>query len=153
MSGDSRGYALDISEHLFHLTTESLRLRSNETKRYQTLASLVNSRVAFSCKMEEHDPEIIRDHLVTIPTKGDIRIYLSISRSSADSLVEAKKRLGSQIGSNLTVGDALSILLFDYVVEQKATRVLERLGLDEPKGKCAEANANESQDENVVRLK
>ncbi len=153
MSGDSRGYALDISEHLFHLTTESLRLRSNETRRYQTLASLVNARAAYSSKMKEHDPETIRDHLVTIPTKGDIRIYLSISRSSADSLVEAKKRLGDQIGSNLTVGDALSILLFDYVVEQKATRILERLGLDEQKGKCVESNANESQDENVLRLK
>lgn len=153
MSGDSRGYALNISEHLFHLTTESLRLHSNETKRYQTLASLVNARAAHSCKMEEHDPETIRDHLVTIPTKGDIRIYLSISRSSADSLVEAKKRLGDQLGSNLTVGDALSILLFDYVVERKATRVLERLGLDEPKGKCGEPNANESQDVNVLRLK
>jgi hypothetical protein len=28
--------ALDISEHFFNLTTESLRLRSNETRCYQT---------------------------------------------------------------------------------------------------------------------
>jgi hypothetical protein len=134
MSGDTRSYALNISEHLFRLTTESLRLHSNETGRYQTLASLVNARAAACLSPDDHNPETIRKHFGAIPTKGDIKIYLSISMTSAKHLSEAKRRLGQHIGSSMTVGDALSLLLFDYVVEQKATRVLQRLGLDDVVG-------------------
>ena len=129
MGQDSRGYALSISEHLFRLTTESVRLHSNETRRFQTLAKLVNARANNRSKMDAHDPATMRDHLVTIPTKGNIRINLSLTRSSADSLREAKQRLSKELGSNLTFGDTLSILLFDYVVEQKATNVLQKLRL------------------------
>lgn len=129
MTGGSRSYALDISEHLFHLTTESLRLHSNETKRYASLASLVSQRLLAPSSIDDHKPETIREHLSAIPTKGDIRVYLSITKSSADNLSEVKRRLGETLGSDVTVGDTLSVMLFHYVVDQKAARVLERLGL------------------------
>ena len=45
MAGDTRSYALDVSELLFRLASESLRLRSNETLRFETVASLVNARI------------------------------------------------------------------------------------------------------------
>lgn len=153
MKGESRGYALSISEHLFRLTTESLRLRSNETGRFQTLAKLVNARADNTSKMEEHDPETIRDHLVTIPTKGNIRIYLSITRSSADSLSEATRRISRELGSNLTFGDTLSILLFDYVVEQKTSMVLQKLSLTSAcTGEGRTANADYER-RNVLRFR
>lgn len=145
MSGDQRRYALDISENFFRLTTESLRLHSNETRRYQTLASLINARATAAPKLEEHNPETIRSHLDTIPTKGEIRIYLNISKTSATNLGDAKKHLASVLGSSMTLGDALSILLFDYIVEQKASRVLQRLGFDELSENCDKPNENDSQ--------
>lgn len=72
----------------------------------------------------------LKDHLVAIPTQGDIRIELNISQVSADCLDEVKDLLSKELETNLTVGDALSVLLFDYVVEQKAARVLEKLDLE-----------------------
>lgn len=131
MTGESRSYSLDISEHLFYLTTESLRLHCNETKRYQTLAGLLNERIFASSSIDEQAPETIREHLLAIPTKGNIRVYLNITRSSADNLTEVKRRLGTALGANLTVGDTLSIMLFHYVVGQKAMRIMKQLGLDD----------------------
>lgn len=131
MTGESRSYSLDISEHLFYLTTESLRLHCNETKRYQTLAGLLNDKIFASSSIDEQAPETIREHLSAIPTKGNIRVYLNITRSSADNLTEVKRRLATSLGSNLTVGDTLSIMLFHYVVGQKVTRILKQLGLDD----------------------
>ena len=152
MSGDTRSYALSISDHLFRLTTESIRLHSNETNRYQTLGNLVNERAAIATS-EDHNCETIRQHLVTIPTKGDIKIHLSLSKTSAISLVEAKKRLGKKLGSHMTVGDAVSILLFDYIVELKATRVLERLGLTDQAEQMNSSKLDEVASGNVVRLR
>lgn len=153
MTGDMCDYALDISEHLFHLTTESLRLRSNETRKYQTLTSLLDQRIFASSTLDEHAPDTIRQHLSTVPTKGDIRIHLRIARSSADNLAEAKRRLGVFLGSAVTVGDTLSIMLFHYVVEQKAARVLQRIGLDDLElgaGQPADRGTSEG---NVVKLR
>ncbi|MAM37037.1 MAG: hypothetical protein CL949_00700 [Erythrobacter sp.] len=154
MTGASRQYAFDVSEHFFRLTTESVRIRSNETRKYQTLGTLVNARTACAHCLE-HDPAVLRSHLDKIPTKGDIRIYLRVKASSADSLSEAQEMLAKRLGVSLSLGDTLSVLLFDYIVEQKALEVLGKLkeaGLDEPSAKRGELNANESQEGNVIRL-
>lgn len=130
MTRDQCILALDISEHLFNLTTESLRLRSNETKRYQTLESLLSDRIGLPCVLEDHAVETIREHLSTIPTTGNIRIDLTITKSSADSLDAVKQLISDGLGSEVTLGDTLSVMLFHYVVGQKAARVLQRIGLE-----------------------
>jgi hypothetical protein len=131
MGADSLGYTLDISEPLFRLTTESLRLHSNETKCYQTLENLVNSRVPGIKQIDEEDAINIQQHLITLPTNGTIRIHLSITETSAENLERIQQLLETRLATEISVGDALSALLFDYVVEQKATRVIARLELDE----------------------
>lgn len=153
MSAEPEGYTLDISEHLFRLTTESLRLRSNQTLRYQTLASLVNERAAEALGIEGHDCATLRDHLVTIPTQGNIRIDLSISRTSARSLEEVKSRLEKYLCANLTLGDALSILLFDYIVEQKAGRLIEKLGFDDGRDSSRDAQRAGQMDEKAFNIR
>lgn len=90
MPGRSRSYALDISAELFKLTTESIRLHSNETLRYQTLAQLLTHRINNPTVAESLDPADLREYLDALPTRGDIRIHLNISRTSAQSLVEIK---------------------------------------------------------------
>lgn len=130
MTRDQCILALEISEHLFNLTTESLRLRSNETKRYQTLESLLSDRMGLPCVLEDHAPETIRQHLSAIPTTGDIRIDLTITKSSADSLDAVKQLISDGLGSEITLGDTLSVMLFHYVVGQKTARVLQRIGLE-----------------------
>lgn len=127
MPGTSRSYALSISEELFKLSTESVRLHSNDTLRYQTLAQLLMKRLGQDAAADGHDPALLRDYLDKLPTRGSVRIHLNISRTSADSLVDIKKRLSREIGNRLTVGDAVAILLYDYLVERSATRVLSKL--------------------------
>lgn len=140
MPGTSRSYALSISEELFKLSTESVRLHSNDTLRYQTLAQLLMKRLGQDAAADGHDPELLRDYLEKLPTRGSVRIHLNISRTSADSLVDIKKRLSREIGNRLTVGDAVAILLYDYLVERSATRVLSKLRQreldDEPASKA-----------------
>lgn len=129
MPGSSRSYALDISAELFKLTTESIRLHSNETLRYQTLAQLLTERISSPDVAESLNPAELRQYLDTLPRRGNIRIHLNISRTSAQSLVEIKKRLSREIGNTLTVSDAIALLIYDYLVEHSATRVLPKLGL------------------------
>lgn len=150
MSADTRNYVLDISTDLFHLSTESLRLRSNETRRYATLDSLVDSRAASSSYSDEHKPDILRKHLSAIPTAGDIRIQLTIQKSSAKGLDEARTRLGQRLGSSMTLADAISVLLFDYVAEKKAAQLLDRIGLGESNQNGDDSSGGESNAGNVV---
>lgn len=92
-SADSPDCTLDISEHLFRLTTESLRLRSNETRSYQTLECLLEARNGSLARIRDRDMATLKEHLVAIPTQGDIRIELHISQTSADCLDEVKDHL------------------------------------------------------------
>jgi len=131
---DSPGYVLDISESLFRLTTEGVRLRSNETLAYETISSLISHRTAQLEGGIRQKSAIIREHLSCIPTDGEIKLRLDICRTSASTLDDIKDMLSQQLGSALTLGDALSILLFDYVAERKAARVLEKIGLDGTNG-------------------
>ncbi|ETI62745.1 MULTISPECIES: hypothetical protein [Sphingobium] len=130
IGADIPGCTLDISEHLFRLTTESLRLRSNETKSYQTLERLLEARIGSLSRIRDRDMTTLKEHLVAIPTQGEIRIELQISQTSADCLDDVKDLLSRELDADLTVGDALSVLLFDYVVEQKAARVLAKMDLE-----------------------
>ncbi len=155
MTGDTRGYSLDVSEYLFRLTTESLRLLSNETKRYHSLTSMVNQLAGPGAAeaIAQHDVETLRQHLSKIPTKGPIRIHLHITKTSADNLIEAKKRLAKELGSSLTVGDAISMLLFDFVVDQSAAKLFSKLGVDEASQSCDRPSDGLEKTDNVVRLK
>ncbi|MFD1104698.1 hypothetical protein [Sphingobium olei] len=127
---DSPDCTLDISEHLLRLITESLRLRSNETRSYQTLECLLEARNGSLARIRNRNMTTLKEHLVAIPTQGDIRIELHISQTSADCLEEVRDLLSKEMDTDLTVGDALSVLLFDYMSELIAARVLERLDLE-----------------------
>lgn len=128
MEEECRKYALDVSQHFFALAAEGLRLHSIETRRFQSLSNLVNARALPDRRIGDHRPEIIRSHLSQIPTKGDIHITLKITKTSADTLAEAKARLGRQVGASMTVGDALSLLLLDYIVEKQVRAVEADVG-------------------------
>lgn len=153
MSAETRNFVLDISTDLFQLSTESLRLHSNETRRYETLESLVNSRAASSSYKNEHKPDTLRKHLCAVQTAGDIRISLNIQETSAESLDEVRKVLGQALGSDITVGDALSVLLFDYLAEKKACQLLSRIGLGNSNQNGGESPMNDTQAGNVTPIR
>lgn len=131
MVGESGDYSLDVSEYLFRLTTESLRLLSNETQCYENLTSLVEKFAGPGAadSLGQHDIETLKQHLSKVPTEGPIRIHFEIAKASSDNLNEAKQRLCETLDADLTVADAISMLLFNYVVEKSATKLLARMGI------------------------
>ena len=143
---DSRDYTLDISEPLFRLTTEGIRLHSNETLHHRTLSELIDQRAPLTAKIKSHDKSTIKQHFTSIPSGGDIRIHLTISDSSAMNLDNAKELLGVVLDSEVSLADALSALLFDYVVEQKAARVLEKINSDNSKTRRPQDTVNGASD-------
>ena len=154
MTGEPCHLALDISEHLFRLTTESVRLHSNATQRYQTLEALLAERVGVPCPLVDFAAETIQEHLTAVPTPGSIRVDLTISRSSADNLEGAKAVLSKGLDTEISLGDTLSIMLFHYVVGQKTTQVLQRIGFEAPpEGPHDPAAGVISTSENVVQLR
>ena len=62
-------------------------------------------------------------------------------------------RLAKELGSSLTVGDAISMLLFDFVVDQSAAKFLSKLGVDEASQACDRPSDGREKTDNVVRLK
>ena len=150
MSADTRNYVLDISTDLFQLSTESLRLHSNETHKYETLESLIDCRAGSSSFKNEHKPDTLRKHLCAVPTAGQVRIQLNILTTSAASLDEACASLSQRLGSAMTVGDVLSVMLFDYVAEKKASQILNRIGLKEIVQSGDNRPASECASENVI---
>lgn len=151
MTGGSRRYVLDISESLFHLTTETVRLHSNETGRHQTLASFVNRTIASGCcPLDDHPAATLRDHLAAVPTKGDIRISLKITEANAESLSNVRDRIGETLGASVSVADTLSLLLFRYVAERNAELILQRIGFD--KVRNGQSLDNNQRRQNVVPI-
>ena len=154
MTEDTRAYTFEVSETLFRLATEGVHLRSNETKQFQSLGHLVNARAAEGMSaLGSSDVSTLKTHLSRIPTKGPIKISLTISKTSAKSLSEAKERLGKIIGEHLTLCDALSLLLFDYIAQTKADRLIAKAFGDEASGERDELRNKTRDDSNVIRLR
>lgn len=121
------GCLLHVSEYLFRLTTECIRLYSNETLAYQSLGVLVSARLAVFGSVESLCPDEMREHFTTLPTYGDVPLPLDIPDSDRQALADLREELVRQMGAGLTLADALSALLFEYVVEAKAAHILGRL--------------------------
>ncbi len=127
-----RGYTLDVSEYLFRLTTESLRIHSNQTRRYQSLGNLVNARATAGAAgaIEQHDVETLRNvvaaHGRSIPFENlDPLLGVPVSDLSAQALGDkliTRRRGGYCYEHNGLLGYALDEL--GYGVERLAGRVV-----------------------------
>jgi hypothetical protein len=119
-----------VSEPLFRLMTEGVRLLSNDTARFATLAELIElRRRTVLLSLPRHDTAALRGHFETAPSDGPISVACDLSRAGADCLDKARKWLTTELTFEATLTDAVSALLFDYAVEQSATRLLRDMGL------------------------
>jgi hypothetical protein len=141
---------LDISEQLFSLTTEALHLRSNATKSYQTLENILVDETDAAAIADDLSLETLRDYRLAIPSQGDVRISLSLDKPCTAALEEVCRLIGASLGEELALSDALSIVLFHYVVGQKAARVLRRIGLDIAGGPIVFGSSGKDQADNVI---
>lgn len=130
MPAAEKSYHLDVSAYYFRLTSESIRLYSNLDYKHVTFSDVVNSR---SEKVDQiairYTSDDMKEHLRIIPTDGDKVLEFTILKTSADNIDDAVIMLEEALGSSVKFADALSLMLYDFVVEANSTEVLTKLGI------------------------
>lgn len=126
-----RALHLNISEGLFRLVTESIRLFSNRQMKCSSISDVVNERAPVAASISAHyKPKSLQEHLRIIPTEGDVELELTILETSATAINGSIADLEKLIGSSVSFAAAVSLVLFDYVVEENRTEVINKLGLN-----------------------
>ena len=121
---------MDVSEYYFRLTTECIRLHSNSSLKHSTLADMINDRANLANSVTSRcAPQHIIKHLEMIPSKGEIPLAVEILASSSDKINRSSKSIEEAIGSSIEFADALSVIMFDFMVEANRTEVLLKIGL------------------------
>lgn len=153
MAAACSAFTFDVSEFFFRLMTESLRLFSNETGRFACLSDLVDIRAPTLTEgLARHRDETLRGHLTTVPTAGPIAIEIEVSAASGAALLRAREQVAKQLGTTPSLGDVLSLLLFDYVVEQRTATMLGKLRADDAAAR-PEVDPYSGWTENILRLR
>jgi hypothetical protein len=120
----------DVSEKYFRLTTESVRLHSNRTFKHATFSDVVDARASSASDLHDrYEARNMNEHLRIIPTDGDKTIEFSILETSAERIDGAIPELEKALGTSVKFAQALSLVLYDLVIEANATEVLTKLGL------------------------
>lgn len=132
MDAANSAYVFNVSEHLFRLMTEAVRLSSNETNRFTSLASVIGAHASVvRTGFQHHEIDTLRGHFATVPTGGDIRVDILLAACESQNLRQARRRLAARLGGSWSDADTVSALLFDYVVERKAWKLLGKLGINQ----------------------
>ena len=129
MDHEKNIYRIDVSEYYFRMTTECIRLHSNLRHRYAALNDVVDDRVKFAegaCR--NHPPSTLKEHLKLIPAKGNIPLEIEILETNAGKINDVALDLSSIIGTSVGFSEALSVIMFDFMVEANRTEVLTKIG-------------------------
>ena len=130
MVAEERNYKIDVSEFYLRLTTESIRLYSNKIRNIANLRDVIDDRAAVAGLLPQYYTQAeMKEHLSIIPTDGDISLKFTILETSAASLDAAAEMLAETMGLSVAFADALSLLMYDFIVEENKTEVLTKLGL------------------------
>ena len=141
-----QAFSLKVSESLFRLVTESIRLFSNKTLRFANLDDVVNGRATEAGSLKScYRPSAFTEHLRIIPTDGDIGVELNILETSASAIDENMADLEEMIGSSISFTSAISLVLFDFIVEENRTEVMSKLGLNAEDAAAFRAAARRSE--------
>lgn len=130
MPAAEKSYHLDVSAYYFRLTSESIRLYSNLDYKHVTFSDVVNLRSETVDQIAiRYTSDDMKEHLRIIPTDGDKVLEFTILKTSADNIDDAVIMLEEALGSSVKFADALSLMLYDFVVEANSTEVLTKLGI------------------------
>lgn len=130
MSNEQNTYRMDVSEYYFRLTTECIRLHSNSSLKHSSFGDMINDRAQLANSVTaRRKPQHIIKHLQMIPSKGEIPLEVEILESSSDKISTSSKAIEEAIGSSIEFADALSVIMFDFMVEANRTEVLLKIGL------------------------
>ena len=128
MSAEHRTYDLDVSEALFRLAAECVRLLSEETKAFSSLDGVVAARGSRAeAGFPGHATETIIGHLETLTSAGAIRIAIRLDRTTDEQIAAAQDLLETRLGRSISLSDTVSVLLFDMTVEHASVAILQQL--------------------------
>jgi hypothetical protein len=130
-------YALEVSPPLFQLATDSLRRHSNARSSLCSFDDLIEACISRWSKMDAIDVAAVRDHLRTMPTDGELTLRLAIKSGECCPLSRVRDALQTALNCQLSLAETVSALLFLFVVEREAQRVLEKVRL-QPHACCAD---------------
>ncbi len=130
MEQASRECSWTVSNGYFRLITECIRLYSNAILECATLADILDAKAANANEFhKEYEAESLRKHLAIIPTEGLIPIEVTILESSYDLIEGARPTLEEVVGDPVSFATAVSLILFDVLVEENTTELVTKLGL------------------------
>lgn len=119
-----------VSQYLFRLATESVRLYSNRTGVFSTLDDTVNGIADRALTIvPEYGEAAIKEHFRIIPTEGTKTLSVTILESNAPSYTMAAEMLASVMSKRMGVIDAVSLALYDLVAEQEVAHLAAKLGI------------------------
>lgn len=117
-----------ISPELFRFATAAIRMHSDELLRFVTLPDVINDFTQRNLNLYEGlDKEDAELHLRIVPSNGDVSIDIQVLKTSMSSIEESVSLLEEILQTSVTLIDAVSLLLFEYVVHKKANDILERM--------------------------
>lgn len=153
MQAGQRAFDLSISETFFRLVTESIRLFSNKKRKLLSIDDVVNDRSSVVANIKDtYKARSLKEHLRIIPTDGDVGLSLTILDSSSTAIHDAKPDLEEVIGTSLSFASAVSLVLFDFIVEENTTEVINKLGLSVEDAEAFRAAAKRTES-NVVPIR
>ncbi|MBB5712361.1 hypothetical protein [Sphingomonas xinjiangensis] len=153
MTKDGRAISMQVSKTYFRLITESVRLFSNKMCRFASFSEVIDDRAPSFKEIPDHyEASDLKEHLQIIPTDGEVPISITILETSAASLDGALPTLEKVIGDSVSLASAISLLLFDFIVEENKTEVLTKLGLTSEEAK-AYRGAMTRKSSNVIPLR
>lgn len=130
MAAQHHPIELRVSEFFFRLTTECLRVRSNEVLCPQNVGELVGHLLTLSGKdLPPSEVTVIRDHLETIPSYGDVPLIFALDGAAAGRLANVMQALSGSLGTPVSQADAISVLMLEYIAGKKAVSILQKLGI------------------------
>ncbi|WP_267381471.1 MULTISPECIES: hypothetical protein [unclassified Sphingomonas] len=95
-----------------------------------SLNDTINSRSGrVETIVEEYGLNPIREHFRIIPTDGPRTISIEIVETNASSFETAAAMLSDALEQRMDVIDAVSICLYDFIVEEEISQVAKKLGL------------------------
>lgn len=130
MDQRNREWSGNISEGYFRLITECIRLFSNSKMQFATLADIIDDRAANANEIhKEYRPEDMKTHLEIIATDGEFPLKVTILESSYEAIDGCIPTLEEVLGDRVSFATAVSLVLFDLLVQQNTTELVTKLGL------------------------
>ena len=153
MTAGKHAFDLKISDAFFRLVTESIRLMSNRKRLIVSINDVVDDRSNNASDITHvYKPDSLREHLRIIPADGDVVLTLEILGSSLKVIDGSIPVLEKAVGDSVSFAAAVSLVLFDFIVEENTTEIINKLGLDVADAEAFRAAAKRTET-NVIPIR